>query len=352
MNEHGIIIASCDEERVGTFHATAFYMIKNGVGVSTLDTVTDDLPGVNLLRENLVPVGVIGVSGDPETVMPLAKLIKLSFETLYDYELQRGTIPADGGDAMSQLARLLFFDKPANLVRIRALAAELRIAETVNRYPLLIEYIGSESIEGTYQEFIARYPATEICAQGDLLFKMGNFILLFKQTNQSSVGNYRSEMFHCIDAIDRWFSAAAPGHKTRYICGTVQNSFQNYGKVYENMLWLYRYRQKQDAKVYFLGDFLTEYMMSNLSAEALSPFLDIYVRLIEDHMDPKIFRETVGALVATNMNLGAASELLYLHKNTVAIRVKKIRELLGLNPLTSIRDAIFITALYTYIEIS
>ena len=24
MNEHGIIIASCSEERVGTFHATAF----------------------------------------------------------------------------------------------------------------------------------------------------------------------------------------------------------------------------------------------------------------------------------------------------------------------------------------
>ena len=24
MNEHGIIIASCNEERVGTFHATAF----------------------------------------------------------------------------------------------------------------------------------------------------------------------------------------------------------------------------------------------------------------------------------------------------------------------------------------
>ena len=48
------------------------------------------LTGVNLLlRENLIPVGVIGVSGDPSTVMSLAKLIKLSFESLYDYELQR-----------------------------------------------------------------------------------------------------------------------------------------------------------------------------------------------------------------------------------------------------------------------
>ena len=83
MNEHGIIIASCSEERVGTFHATAFRMITNNISINVTEDLTEDLPGVTspgvnlLLRENLIPVGVIGVSGDHPR-MSLAKLIKLS----------------------------------------------------------------------------------------------------------------------------------------------------------------------------------------------------------------------------------------------------------------------------------
>ena len=126
MNEHGIIIASCSEERVGTFHATAFRMITNNISINVTEDLTEDLPGVTspgvnlLLRENLIPVGVIGVSGDPSTVMSLAKLIKLSFESLYDYELQREFLPTASTGAMSHLARLLFVDRPVNIMRIRS----------------------------------------------------------------------------------------------------------------------------------------------------------------------------------------------------------------------------------------
>ena len=45
-------------------------------------------------------------------------------------------------------------------------------------------------------------------------------------------------------------------------------------------MWLYRYRQKKELKVYFLADYLTEYMMSQISTETMAPLLDIYVRLI------------------------------------------------------------------------
>ena len=91
-------------------------------------------------------------------------------------------------------------------------------------------------------------------------------------------------------------------------------------------------------------------MMSQISTETMAPLLDIYVRLIREHMDESIFRETIGALIETSMNLSEAAELLYLHKNTVAARVKKIKELLGISPLTSIRDAIFMTAIYNYLN--
>ena len=45
MNEHGIIIASCSEERVGTFHATAFCMITNNISITVTEGLTEDIPG-------------------------------------------------------------------------------------------------------------------------------------------------------------------------------------------------------------------------------------------------------------------------------------------------------------------
>ena len=48
MNEHGIIIASCSEERVGTFHATAFRMITNNISINvTEDRCTTTNSSVN-----------------------------------------------------------------------------------------------------------------------------------------------------------------------------------------------------------------------------------------------------------------------------------------------------------------
>ena len=178
----------------------------------------------------------------------------------------------------------------------------------------------------------------------------GNLLLLFKQIDETTVATYRNQIRLCIEEIDAWFESQVPGQKSRYICGTVQNRFSYYGRIYEDIMWLYRYRQKKELKVYFLADYLTEYMMSQISTETMAPLLDIYVRLIREHMDESIFRETIGALIETSMNLSEAAELLYLHKNTVAARVKKIKELLGISPLTSIRDAIFMTAIYKYLN--
>ena len=161
----------------------------------------------------------------------------------------------------------------------------------------------------------------------------GNLLLLFKQIDETTVATYRNQIRLCIEEIDAWFESQVPGQKSRYICGTVQNRFSYYGRIYEDIMWLYRYRQKKELKVYFLADYLTEYMMSQISTETMAPLLDIYVRLIREHMDESIFRETIGALIETSMNLSEAAELLYLHKNTVAARVKKIKELLGISPL-------------------
>ncbi len=357
MNEHGIIIASCDEERVGSFHAIAYKMIANNISVQATEELSDNLPGVTspgvnfLLRENLRPVGVIGVSGDPSVVMPLAKLVKVSFESIYDYETRRTFAPSASVGEMNLLARLLFIDRPSNLAQIRSVASAMGIAENVNRYPVLIEYSGREYADTVINKFVSQFHRSKYYSTHDLLFPIGgSLILLFKSIEGASLPFYRSLLCQYIDEIDNWFEAQVPGKQNRYICGAVQNRFQYYGQIYDDIMWLYQYRQKNESRVYFIDDYLAEFMMSQFPIEVMTPLLDTYVRLIRENMDEDVFRETVGALIESNMNLGIAAEILYLHKNTVASRVKKIKELLGISPLTKTRDAVFITAIYNYLS--
>lgn len=283
--------------------------------------------------------------------MSLAKLIKLSFESLYDYELQREFLPTASTGAMSHLARLLFVDRPSTSCASAPRPLNWVSLSTSTAIPFLLSMWGCESSELVLSRFAEDYPNSPSHSPNDLLFCIGgNLLLLFKQIDETTVATYRNQIRLCIEEIDAWFESQVPGQKSRYICGTVQNRFSYYGRIYEDIMWLYRYRQKKELKVYFLADYLTEYMMSQISTETMAPLLDIYVRLIREHMDESIFRETIGALIETSMNLSEAAELLYLHKNTVAARVKKIKELLGISPLTSIRDAIFMTAIYNYLN--
>lgn len=358
MNEHGIIIASCTPERVGSFHQAAYQMIKNNISVDVTEDITADLPGVTspgvnlLLRENRAAVGVIGVSGNPETVMPLAKIIKLSFESLYDYEVLRSFASTDTTAPMNELSRLLFTDKPTNLTRVHELTERMRIVEQVNRYPVLIEYIGWENINQILNDFVEQYPTVSCHAQEDLIFRLGgNFLLLFKKADQHTVSSYRKELCECIEEIDSWFRNKSADCHNHYFCGTVQNCFQYYSAIYDDILWLYRYPQKKSAKIYFLTDYLTEFMMSQVAEKTLAPLLEIHARIIREQMSESVFLETAGALIESNMNLNDAAELLFFHKNTISARIKKIRELLGINPLTNVRDAFFLTTLYNYMAL-
>ena len=91
MDEKGVIIASTSKERVGDFHICAYEIIQKELPMLVTTEPTRELigvnaPGVNLrLTSSNETIGVIGVSGDPEKITDIAKMVKLTFETMYQY---------------------------------------------------------------------------------------------------------------------------------------------------------------------------------------------------------------------------------------------------------------------------
>ena len=100
MDEHGVIIASSDPERVGTLHHGAARVVAEGraVTVTTPEPGSSDRPGVNepLVIDGRL-CGVVGVTGDPREVAQLATVVALGVQLLitqersYDAATRRST---------------------------------------------------------------------------------------------------------------------------------------------------------------------------------------------------------------------------------------------------------------------
>lgn len=97
MDDHGVIVASRDPSRIGHPHPGARSVLTTGQAVTVrageqgTDEPGADLrgsdqqPGVNLpLRAGDEVVGVVGVTGDPDQIAPLAQVVRLATQLLLD----------------------------------------------------------------------------------------------------------------------------------------------------------------------------------------------------------------------------------------------------------------------------
>ncbi|WP_334123078.1 CdaR family transcriptional regulator [Glutamicibacter sp.] len=110
MNEHGIIIASSDSSRIGTLHAGSLEVLRDQrvIRVTHGDETAGTQPGVNLpLKINDRVCGVIGLTGAPHEVEPLADLIALTVQLLVAQEREHSRSARRAAEARDILSALL-----------------------------------------------------------------------------------------------------------------------------------------------------------------------------------------------------------------------------------------------------
>ena len=86
INANGIIIASTDEARIGTYHAGAKKLINEGLDeliINDEEGYEGSLPGINypLIVDGEL-IGVVGVTGSDDQTLSYAKIIKRMTELL------------------------------------------------------------------------------------------------------------------------------------------------------------------------------------------------------------------------------------------------------------------------------
>jgi len=110
MNAHGIIIASSDAARIGTLHEGSVEVIRRNevIRVAQADESAGTQPGVNLpLTLNDRLCGVVGVTGAPHEVEPLADLIALTVQLLFTQEREHSRSARRAAEARDIISALL-----------------------------------------------------------------------------------------------------------------------------------------------------------------------------------------------------------------------------------------------------
>lgn len=80
-NEAGVIVASTETKRIGDYHEGAYLSMKNQVNMVMTKELSETLQGVKrgIVLPMIIakrPIGVLGITGDPNEVEPYAKLVQ------------------------------------------------------------------------------------------------------------------------------------------------------------------------------------------------------------------------------------------------------------------------------------
>ena len=354
MNESGVIIASRDPARVGTYHEVADRIIH---GEQDMVVIRDEkefpgvLPGINMaITHQGRKEGVIGVTGDPDKIQEVALITRLAMETMLRYEKQQEEIRLRR-NRKEHFLNILTQKEFADSSELRGIAWQLGLDESLVRVPVVCRITGAGSAAANLnpeealeelrrgkghwvQDFSAVLDETHLIVYKTVKLKgRKNFV------------DYKEELTEYLEHIRAWLSRK--GTRGIFYVGSLQTAFTQYYYAYRHCKWLESHLREPDGIVFF-NDYVREYFRTLIPRQELMRAFIIYAQEMPQESRQQ-FVEMMRALEATNYNLSEAASRLYIHKNTLIYRYNKFKDMLGVDPLESSMDRGFMELLYMYL---
>lgn len=349
MDEKGIIIASRTESRIGTFHEIAFRIThgeEDEIIVDNSNNFVGVKEGVNVafFYKNK-KMGVIGITGQPTDIRPIALIIRMSMETMLEYEIYKEERFQRRNMKEQFLNRILYGENVAEEELIEY-ADRLNLQEGFIRIPILINFTDKSDLA---DKILAGIRERHLTTHQDIIgVTRNNCIILFKHFEEELldlIQNYKYVIGESISQILQYLKNNDIEYKLFF--GSFQNKFVHYRTSYIHCKWIYENIKKVNNS-YFFYDCIEEYFHSFVP---LTELIGIY-GIFKEQFDKKFidsYLEVVSVLASTDYNLVEGSRLMHIHKNTMLYRLDKLRETLGMNPLTQHCEREFMTNLFKYL---
>ncbi|SNS85780.1 carbohydrate diacid regulator [Anaerovirgula multivorans] len=349
MNDKGIIIASKDASRVGDFHEVAYNML-NG----TLDTgiVKENQKylgtklGVNLFVDyKNKHVGVIGISGNPDTVQIFADMLKTFMEAMLEYEIHMEG-ERRRRNKTEQFLYYLLFEENVDMSVANSMAEDLGISKDSLRVCIIIKY----DLDHDPKKFVQALTDVDGYSYEDIItIARNDDIIMFKNMNiklAEAIKDYRYIIEEYLNDFIKKLPDEYDANKFSFFIGTLQENISKYRGSYIHAQQL-GLQIKEKNGIYFFNDYILEYYRKLATIKVYDNIFSVYDTLFSEE-DKNQISETVEVLRKNNYNIVSSAKVLYIHRNTLLFRLNKIKDVLNIDPIANAADREFLNELAYY----
>ncbi len=356
MDCSGIIIASGEKSRIDTYHKGADDVIKSG---KIIEIYPEDVPnypgskeGVNLpINTQNKIIGVVGVYGHPDEVRVVAKLVKSSVELMLEQHLVSEQIQL-ATNLKQQLIRKLIYDNiNENEEEIRCIAKVVAIDLDQPRRAILLK-LKEDPIQESFQTLKVMKQIEEFLVNNrylnheDLFSLLNQYFVIFKKIPFTTEQDESLFLNRIIQELNKQY-----GHEFQGTIGSDHPGLIGYRYSYQEAKILTETSNRSVQNI-LSSDVQVNYLFGQIDGYILEHFIEpIYQRILaKEGSDLTWLIQTLNSLFDHNMNLADAAHSLYVHKNTIIYRLKKIEEITGLSINSSFYHTILLKLLLLYME--
>ena len=353
MDSHGMIIASGHTHRINTFHKGAKDVIHSGQTVEIfpkdLEQYTGSLPGLNMpIVLNDQVIGVVGISGHPDEVRDLARMVKMVTELILQQEVLQEEIRSQF-QLRENFATLLLSDHASSnhdkLVKTGALLKfqlDLpRLVFVIDSQPLLDmafdtyglnDLVSSRARENLIQ-IISMPPYIE--GQDLVVFIENKLIILKHFENKALETLYKKWASDLLERLNPCNILLQLG------MGSLAAHYTGLSQSYQEALFsLHGDSSKNGIPSIYDFDILSAYLLKKLDTNTLCQPLELIKEKLDSNLTRKYdMKNTVIHLLNNNLSITNTSKSLYIHRNTLLFRLNKLKDATGLDPCRFLNHA-------------
>ncbi len=359
IDTNGIIIASGNQQRIGSFH-------KIGKQASDEERRVDILPSDENHYEGVKPginqpfyhngtlIGIIGITGIPSEINELSNIVKSMIELMYDQEVLKQKMYYRQSDKTYFLNELLNLTNPESIVTTMNWGEKLGYDMNARRNVIVLEFnhIGSNANSFTPQEKIQeiyqQIKSNKHHHKNDISTVVSsNRIVILKASYFADTHLETKNLQEYIQEILALFQKDT-SLSYRIACGSYYNDLYHIKDSYYEAEFVLSQLKTSSLECYgFIHEHLLAFFISKIPEHMMHHFFE------EDYdklMAVNGMAETLVAMYQNNMNMSQCAKNMFLHRNTILFRLNRIKELLDLDPAEQIGDRIYWYLFAEYIK--
>lgn len=364
IDEEGIIVASGSLERIGTFHKIGkeAAMLEKRIDINHENTHLYDgvKEGINQpFYYNNKIAGVIGITGKPERIEEFVNVVKSMIELMIEQEVLKSKMYHRQSNKVFFLNLLMNLKTEEDYISVVNWANQSKYDLNKPRVAVLFSvkeilenqktYHVGEDKEAVKVKILGLLKNTKDHNREDISsYITPDRIVVLKVVASNSIKDRNEEIeryvYEINEELKKWFE----GELTVGI-GSVYEEVQLFKESYSEAEYTLQktiaYKRKERAS--HIKNDLLSYFCSKLPEEMKHHFFNEYYQLISDKQE---LMDTVITLAKCNMNILSASQQLYVHRNTVIVRLNRLKELFDLDPFKNHEDKSMWDMLAIYLQ--